>query len=818
MRKIQKILFYEKHTRLLAIITGLIFIILLNSLRDNLNYQVENLMRLFSGVKNTDSSIVIIHISNNDIERLGGWPLKRSYYALLINELTKFNVKKIGIEVLFSNNLAIQSIYNDLLEEELLKSGKVVLSSIITNQSKTGEFYEGDTLIYSQPKIDLPQLLSGHLNYIVKDGIYVPSEIHINSKREKAFAFQLAGENYYYKKDLVKVNFYTSWKNFKSYSLIEFFELAESDKNFSENFNDKIVIVGVSDPTVAKTMSTFYDDELPGVGFHAIVLDNILTGRMLIYQKAVFISVIFILIFIIVSQINLKKSQVKIEFIALMVYLLFSYVLFNFYFVENNYAVVMIPTLFLFLTEGLFYFIKSKIELDETSKEITALRFALKNKEQLLSELQNEKEKFQSSSDAQLIDKINKLKEEIKLLKKYSDDEEVEYTEKEMKIFEGIVYASQEMEKIVRLIEKIAPTDATVLILGESGSGKELVARAIHNLSNRRNNKFVAVNCAALSESLLESELFGHVKGAFTNAYQDKKGRFEIADGGTIFLDEIAETNENFQAKLLRVIQFGDFESVGSSVTKHTDVRIIAATNKNIDELVKQKKFREDLFYRLNVIRINIPPLRERKEDIVVLANYFVQRENDSLKISKAVMECLVRNEWKGNVRELESIIKRMAIFAKSENRTIITLKDLPEEYRNIEKFDFENIILDTLREKKFSHSSIVQTAKELGNLSRTIVSENFRGIFFKIYVNANFNLEEAVKLIAQTDDKNVQEKVMSKVSTYLENIKKDLLTIKNHNFSTIKIKLASKYKNLPVRYHSYLDEIIKYFIKELND
>jgi len=818
MGKIQKILFYEKRIRLLAVITGLVFITLLSSLRDNLNSQVENFMRLLSGRKNTDSSIVIIHINNNDIERLGGWPIKRSYYALLINELTKFNVKKIGIEVLLSNNLAVQSIYNDLLKEELLKSGKVVLSSIVTNQSKTGEFYERDTLIYSQPKIDLPQLLSGHLNYIVKDGIYVPSEIYINNKREKAFAFQLAGENYYNKKDLVKVNFYTSWKNFKSYSLIEFFELAESDKKFSENFNDKIVIIGVSDPTVAKTISTFYDDELPGVGFHAIVLDNILTGRMLIYQKAIFISVIFILLFIIASQIKFKMSHVKIELITLIVYLLFSYVLFNLYFVENNYALVVVPTLFLFLTEGIFYFIKSKTELDETSKEITALRFALKNKEQLLLELQKEKEKLKSDSDVQLIDKINKLKEEIKLLKRYSDDEEIEYPESKMKIFDSIVYASEEMEKIVRLIEKIAPTDATVLILGESGSGKELVARAIHNFSNRKNNKFVAVNCAALSESLLESELFGHVKGAFTNAYQDKKGRFEIANGGTIFLDEIAETNENFQAKLLRVIQFGDFESVGSSETKHTDVRIIAATNKNIDELVKQKKFREDLFYRLNVIRINIPPLRERKEDIKVLANYFVQREDNSLKISKAVMENLVRNEWKGNVRELESVIKRMVIFAKSESRTIITLKDLPEEYHNIEKSDFENIILDTLREKKFSHSSIVQTAKELGNLSRTVVSENCRGIFFKIYVNANFNLEEAVKLIAQTDDKNVREKVMSKVSTYLENIKKDLITIKNHDFSIIKIKLASKYKNLPVKYHPYLDEIIKYFIKELND
>jgi len=814
MKKIQKIIFYENRIKLFAVLLGLILIIIFSTLRDSINSQTENFIRFFSAKKNPDSSIVIIHINSTDIERLGGWPIKRSYYALLINKLTQFNVKKIGIEVLLSNNLAIQSIYNDLLKEELLKSGRVVLSSIVTNQSKTGEIYQHDTLIYSQPKIDLPQLLSGHINYIAKDGIYVPSEIYIGNKSEKAFALQLAGNKFLNKKDLIKVNFYTSWKNFKSYSLIEFFELAENDKNFDKNFYDKIVIIGVSDVAIAKTISTFYDDELPGVGFHAIVLDNILTGRMLIYQKANFISVIFILILIIVSQVKFRMPYLEIELIVLITYLLFSYALFNFYYVENNYALFIVPAFFLFLTEGIFYFIKSKAELNETSKEVTALRYALKNKEQLLLELQKEKERLQSDSDIHLIEKINKLKEEIEQLKRYNDETEIESSENKIKIFEGIVYASEKMNKIIKLIEKVAPTDATVLILGESGSGKELVARAIHNLSNRKDKKFVAVNCAALTESLLESELFGHVKGAFTNAYQDKKGRFEIADGGTIFLDEIAETSDNFQAKLLRVIQFGDFESVGSSEVKHTNVRIIAATNKNIDELVKQKKFREDLFYRLNVIRINIPPLRDRKEDIEVLANYFVQREDESLKISKAVMENLIRNEWKGNVRELESLIKRMSIFAKSENRTIITLNNLPEEYRNIEKSDFENIILNTLREKKFSHSSIVQTAKELGNLNRTIVSENFRGIFFKIFVNTNFNLEETVKIIAQTEEKDVQEKVKSKVLTYLENIKKDLVDIKNHDFPTIKNKLASKYKNLPVRYHSYLDETIKYLLK----
>ncbi|MEG8946131.1 sigma 54-interacting transcriptional regulator [Rosettibacter firmus] len=810
MNKLQKILFYEHHLRKLVIVLGILLVVIISSVSNWINYTTENLFRIFAGEKNVDSSIVIIHIDNNDIEQLGGWPLKRSYYALLINKLTQFNVKKIGLEVLLSDKLAFQSIYDDLLKEELLKSNKVVLSSIITNKNKEGEYFGKDTLIYSNPKNDLPQLSSGHLNYILKNGIFVPSVIYINKNKEVAFAVKLADKEFERKNELLKINFYTSWRKFKNFTLLEFFNLIDNE-TASRYFNNKIVLIGVSDPSIAKTFSTFYDDELPGVGFHAIVLDNLITNRTIKYQSSIFIAVIFLLILYVTSQIKFKVSHTKAIIIVIIAYLITSFILFNNYFIENYYSLVIAPALLLLINEGFIYVLKNKLKIEETSNELLLLKNILITKEQLLSDLIKENEK---NKNEDLIGRIEKLKEEIEQLKKYSDEVEESYTENEVKIFEGIVYRSKEMEDVVKLITKIAPSDATVLILGESGSGKELVARAIHNLSNRKEKNFVAVNCAALPESLLESELFGHVKGAFTNAYSDKKGRFEIADGGTIFLDEIAETSENFQAKLLRVIQFGDFEKVGSTETKHVDVRIIAATNKNLDEMVRLKKFREDLFYRLNVLRIEIPPLRKRKNDIEVLANYFAQKEDSSLKISKGVIENLIRNEWKGNVRELESVIKRMVIFAKSENRNIITLKDLPSEYYNIEKDDFENILLNALREKKFSHSSINQTAEEF-NLSRTIVSENFRGIFFKTYVNSNYNLEETVKTLASTDDKLVLDKVKAKVSMYLENIKKDLVKFDNSDFTFIKSKMKSKYKNLPVRYHTYFDEIIKHYLAE---
>ncbi|MCX7798605.1 MAG: sigma 54-interacting transcriptional regulator [Melioribacter sp.] len=798
--------------RTLAIIVGLIIVIVLKPLAYEVNYNIENFFRIIGGEKKPDSSIIIIHIDSNDIEKLGGWPLRRSYYALLINKLSQYKVKRIGLEVFLSSNIAFQTIYNDLLKEELIKSKRVVLSSIVTNKNKLGESYEHDTLLYSQPKNDLIELESGHLNYIVKDGIYIPTVIYVNNKQENAFSIKLAGEKFFNKRDLLKINFYTSWEKFNKYSLIEFFRESENDSSFSKKFFNKIVIVGVSESSIAKTISTFYDDELPGVGLHAFALDNILTNRYLKYQSSVFISVLFLLMLIISSQIKIGISNIKLMCIICFVYVAFSFILFINYSTENNYSVVLIPAFLIYLSEGIIYLMKNKIMLNETSKEVNALKVALTNKEQLLLQLLKEKNK-----NEELIKKIEILKDEIQQLKKYKDDETINYNKEEIKVFEGMVYKSEEMHKIVELIKKISPTDVNVLILGESGSGKELVARAIHNLSKRKDKKFVAVNCAALPETLLESELFGYVKGAFTNAYSDKKGRFEIANGGTIFLDEIAETSENFQAKLLRVIQFGDFEKVGSSETIHTDVRVIAATNKNLDELVRQKKFREDLFYRLNVIRIEIPPLRKRKSDIEALVNYFLQKEDNSIYISKAVMENLLRYEWKGNVRELESLIKRMIIFAKSENRTVITLRDLPEEYHSIDKEDFEKVLLNMLREKKFSHSSINQIAQEL-NLSRTIVSENFRGIFFKTFVNSKFNMTQTVKEISQTDESEVLKKVTSKVKIYLENIRKDLLKANSMDFDMVKEKFSSKYKNLPVRYHQYLDEVIKYFLFNKND
>ncbi len=245
--------------------------------------------------------------------------------------------------------------------------------------------------------------------------------------------------------------------------------------------------------------------------------------------------------------------------------------------------------------------------------------------------------------------------------------------------FSNIVGNSKALMDLFRLIKKVAPSNATVLIMGESGTGKELVARAIHKNSHRASGPFVKVNCAALPETLLESELFGHVKGAFTGAVTQRIGRFEAAHGGTLFLDEIGEMPTSLQSKLLRAIQEREFERVGSTKTISVDVRIIAATNRDLEEAVRKGEFRQDLYYRLNIVPIVIPPLRERKADILPLVDHFLRKSNERhnrrTRLSKEVMDVFINYDWPGNVRELENLIERLVIISENGH---ITPDDLP--------------------------------------------------------------------------------------------------------------------------------------------
>ena len=306
--------------------------------------------------------------------------------------------------------------------------------------------------------------------------------------------------------------------------------------------------------------------------------------------------------------------------------------------------------------------------------------------------------------------------------------------------FGNILGKSKGMKDIFKMVKQIADSKSTVLIMGESGTGKELISRAIHYNSNRKNYPFVTINCAAIPETLIESELFGHEKGAFTNAIEKKLGRFEVAHQGTLFLDEIGELSLTTQAKILRFLEEKEFNRVGGSKTIKVDVRLITATNKDLNQMIKKGGFREDLYYRINVVPIVIPPLRERKEDIPILIDHFINKfdleNNKNVKgINKEALEFLMQYEWPGNVRELENLIERVIALTSNE---YIPANELPYSFKNIPKInglkesvldgkvsflqaeeEFEKeVILDALKKTNYIQSH----AAEILGISRRIL------------------------------------------------------------------------------------------------
>lgn len=312
---------------------------------------------------------------------------------------------------------------------------------------------------------------------------------------------------------------------------------------------------------------------------------------------------------------------------------------------------------------------------------------------------------------------MQKMKKEAVYLYQQLDD---------LSCFEDIIGTSNGMRDAFALISKVAGTDMPVLILGESGTGKELVAQALHNLSRRKNGPFIKINCAAIPSELLESELFGYEKGAFTGAVRSKKGRFELADGGTIFLDEIGDMNINLQGKLLRVLQGQEFERVGGEMTRKVDVRLITATNQNLKDMIARGIFREDLFYRINTMPIHLPPLRERREDIPLLVRHFLKKhgEGKNIELTGSAMDYLCRKEWKGNVRELENLLNRIIIIT---DKDIISEEDL----RAVDAQDRTPVSRDNVAVMKEHISMMVKNtctvSEEMERIEREFITEALR-------------------------------------------------------------------------------------------
>lgn len=335
--------------------------------------------------------------------------------------------------------------------------------------------------------------------------------------------------------------------------------------------------------------------------------------------------------------------------------------------------------------------------------------------------------------DLDLLEKLlERIKEKRNLI---SENKQLREQIEEKFKFEKIISQSPQMEEVLSTASRAAKSNATVIILGESGTGKELIAKALHHTSERKEKQFVTVNVASLSETLIESELFGHEKGSFTGAINTRIGRFEEADGGNLFIDEVGDIPLSAQVKLLRAIQFGEIQKIGSNTVTKVNVRIIAATHRNLEEMIKNGSFREDLYYRLNVISIKLPPLRNRKVDLPALINHFIKKYSDENKkmiggISREAMDKLMKYDFPGNVRELENIIERAVVMCRDE---IISVQDLPPI---VENYSYQKIL----------------DAHDLSNSYEEKVEEFERAMIKEALSQTNGNQSAAARLLNITE------------------------------------------------------------------
>jgi len=823
------------------------------------NFTIDMQLKL-RGERQFSDKILVVYVGQDDVQSLG-WPLTRDYFGYITHILQHSGAKVISFDILFSTKDTRYPEYDESLADFFEIAGNISLPMTF---SEIKNAPDGSNLLIGEspnfPISEFKDLAAGiGFSYLGEETIIRKVPLIVKSGDDFVFSFgcelarsylggtgsfNMNSNNIQFSNSscerfsvpvdqngFFRLNHFGDPQKISSISLVELIQTYRSNPD-SLNLSEKLVLVAVTSPEIAKLKVTPLSAAFPASFIHATVAENIIEQNyfrvvsgffelLLIFLPSLFLMVIW-------------KYQIKRMFIysaigIILLFWLISILLFNF---TNLIVPIFYPTLAyltLFTFFSLIYF-KRQHQIDLSQKLL--LETEIKNKQKQLedaetnfTELQEklnhelkEKEALSEESQSLLTEKMNvvqTLEKQLRDLQTYTVINQINVSSD----FPEIIHSEKsKLVEVINLVTKIGSDDISVLISGETGTGKELIARAIHKSGKRTIKPFVAVNCGALPETLLESELFGHEKGSFTGAQSQRRGRFELANGGTLFLDEITETTPGFQAKLLRVLQEGTFERLGGERTIKVYVRIIAASSKDLKSEVDLSRFREDLFYRLNGFPLFLPPLRERKEDIPLLVSHFLKKHDyhELGGFSDRVMEVLLRYHWPGNVRELENVVRRCAILAQSENRKLIQIQDLPidiieedQESRKIQYQPIEKQVLDMLRFLKFSHSAISQTAKALGNRDRGTITEYFKGICFKNMVNTNFDVKQTAVVIAGTNDEEIVNRVLSKLIQYVDNIK-------SIHVNETQANNLAKFKGLPRKYHPYLLQVIDFY--NLND
>jgi transcriptional regulator with GAF, ATPase, and Fis domain/CHASE2 domain-containing sensor protein len=787
---------------------------------ENKTYDVFLKLR---GGHNPHPDIVLVFIGDDTLEKIGTWPITRDFYATFLHVMTEYGAKAVGFDILFSESSSEHPEYDGQLvalsglagnvtypyffyleEDQFLPERFWIPSDVVGIGEPAGsgetEFLRALGGIFPFEELVRASIGTGHGNILAdEDGMVrkSPLIIEYDGNLYPAMALSMASDLLRVERENVRIddhrlllepdqgrpiripvtskgevliNYAGPPGQYTNYSFIQILQsyrqVLEGQKPLLplSEFQDKIVLVGITATGAANIRPTPFAEHHPLVGIQANILDNILQDDFIrTADGGVLLGGILVIVLIIGGLLPfLGMTRVTTWSLLLLVLAgLGTFFIFSWANVWINVNLFWFGIVFSTLFINLYLFRRHEQEKLATERRALQLSEQLFSRQRHLDRIRGEielREKdLQAIGDEEISDRVAKMMEERELLVRERSELEEQTRELNNKLsqvtvklqrmetydfgsavtvparedlkgeYTDIIRGSSNMSVVLKVVDRVAPSDASVLITGESGTGKELIARAIHYHSGRKDKPLVILNSAAIPRELVESELFGHEKGSFTGATARKVGKFEVADGGTLFLDEIGDMPPATQAKLLRVIEQKEFMRVGGTETIRVNVRIVAATNKDLQPAIEAGHFREDLYHRLNLIAIHIPPLRERKADIPVLVRHFIETKSGgaTIAISQEAMDLLIQYSWPGNVRELQQVIERAILlreediiraedFPPSVQETILRPEPVSEEVTlagAIEQFE-RQFIIEALNKHNWNKSKTAETLK----------------------------------------------------------------------------------------------------------
>jgi transcriptional regulator with GAF, ATPase, and Fis domain/CHASE2 domain-containing sensor protein len=844
--KLRLPLIHSKFLLFIVILSAVAFTILESRIEFFRNADEDILLRL-RGKRQLSSQFLLVAVDENDLKALGGWPVTRDYYGYLIHILTEKNARVIGLDVLLDSPSRQYPEYDRMLAEFIRTSGRVVLPNVMDEARPSDPSVQvGPLPVFAQAAAGtgfsnlgnesvvrhIPLIAAGRDTLLPSFALAL-AQTALGAKISREGRHVLLSVQ---GKPIVRIPVdkngrmplnpaggISSIRIIRLTALLRKYETAPDSLDLA----GRLVLVAATAPSLPVLKSTPVSAQVPASVIQAAAAENILQKSWLRFPAfPLSLAWIFAWMGLAYAFSFVRNLRPWILWTAAGAAASFGLAL-GLLVVLRLVMPLSISILLFLGTSLLLRRRKGRQERQRNARFSEAIEAQIAVKEKALAEA----EQKLLEAEALLVKETSEKKQLSEAGRKLAEEKETAVLELEKQVrdlkasfeppgqsrnalFPEIIYEpGSPMALVLRMVEKAAPDDIPVLIQGETGTGKELVARAIHEGGARRKKPFIAVNCGALSESLLESELFGHEKGAFTGAVGLRRGRFELAQGGTLFLDEITETTQAFQAKLLRVLQDGAFERVGGEGTLQANVRVIAAHNADLGRAVREKRFREDLYFRLKGFPIDLPPLRNRPEDISALVLFFSRKygRGSAVRVSDAAMEKLKFYRWPGNVRELENTVRRAVLLARSDGRELVQIKDLPEEIRK-EMTDAEPVlyhpmetqILETLRAFRFTHSAIGQTAKVLGNRDRGTVTEYFRGLCFQYLAQHRGDVAKAAAALAGSGESATVARVEAKMRDYLENVRASLAEKPILDYTE-----PSCFKGLPQKFHPFLQRLI---------